>query len=228
MRYQINTYDRFTGNRRWGITCFLASLVFVVTCNALPISAGEYNSVLSVGDGAPTWKPLPAADGKTYGSEDLVDSQATVVAFICNSCPYAVDAEDRLIELCKRLADCDVACVAVNVNKIDEDSLDAMKAKASAKSFPFPYLYDETQQIAKDFGAKYTPEFFVLDDQRKVVYMGSFDDSPDGRNVTTKYVEDAVQATLAGAQPQVQETVPIGCRIRMDRQRRRKSRRTDD
>ena len=106
------------------------------------------------------------------------------------------------------------------MNKVKEDLLPKMKATAEEKGFKFPYLFDETQKIAKDFGAKYTPEFFVLDQERKIVYMGSLDDSPDGKNVNQRYVRSAVEAALAGETPKVAETVPIGCRIRFDRQRR--------
>ncbi|MCG8649137.1 MAG: thioredoxin family protein, partial [Pirellulales bacterium] len=141
----------------------------------------------------------------------------------CNSCPYAVDVEDRLIALEKDYASRGVALVAINVNKVKKDLLPAMKETAEDKGFKFPYLFDESQQIAKDYGAKYTPEFFVLNQQRKVVYMGSLDDSPDGKNVAKRYVRAAVDAVLSGEQPAVSETVPIGCRVRFERQRRSRS-----
>ena len=110
----------------------------------------------------------------------------------------------------------------MNVNKVDEDLPPKMKEKAEAKGFKFPYLFDETQQIAKDFGAGFTPEFFVLSKDRKVVYMGAMDDSPNADKVKRRYVDEAVAAALAGNLPEVRETVPIGCRIRIERTRRRK------
>jgi hypothetical protein len=82
-------------------------------------------------------------------------------------------------------------------------------------------LFDETQMIAKKFGAGYTPECFVLNQKREVVYMGAIDDSPDKTKVKVKYLEDAVAATLAGGLPKITETVPIGCRIRIVRTRRK-------
>jgi peroxiredoxin len=88
--------------------------------------------------------------------------------------------------------------VAINVNKVKDDLMPKMKERAEERGFQFPFLFDETQQIAKKFGATTTPEFFVLDKSRRVTYMGSLDDSPDGKNVTTRYVEAAVESSGAG------------------------------
>ena len=95
-----------------------------------------------------------------------------------------------------------------------------MQKRAKEKGFKFPYLYDPTQQIARDYGATYTPEFFVLDQQRKVVYMGALDDSTDASKVKQHHVLAAIQAIQSGKTPELQETVAIGCRIRFERQRR--------
>tara|TARA_R110002049_G_scaffold4601_5_gene32738 strand:+ start:1031227 stop:1031805 length:579 start_codon:yes stop_codon:yes gene_type:complete len=183
-------------------------------------TAGEFNQVLSIGDAAPQWNDLPGVDGKLHSLSDLGERKAVVVVFTCNSCPYAVDVEDRLNALHEKYSDRSVSLVAINVNKVDDDLMPAMKEKAQQKKFQFAYLFDETQQIAKNFGAKYTPEFFVLNQDRKIAYMGSLDDSPDGKHVTKRHVESAIDAVLSGATPQVTETVPIGCRIRMERERR--------
>src|SRR6056297_2589559 len=158
------------------ITCLLAVVVVAETA-----ASGEFNRVLNVGDAAPIWQDLPGVDGQAHSLGDLSDKDAVVVVFTCNSCPYAVDIEDRLIELSREYRDRNVAVVAINVNLVREDLLPAMKQRAAEKQFPFAYLFDESQQIAKDFGAKRTPECFVLDGDRKVVYMGAFDDSPDGK-----------------------------------------------
>ena len=186
--------------------------------------AGEYNPVLNIGDKAPDWKELPGVDGKKLSLSGLNKKDVVVLAFICNSCPYAVDYENRLIAFAKKHSgkDSKVALVTVNVNKVDEDLPANMKEKAEAKGFKFPYLFDETQQIAKDYGAGFTPEFFVLNKDRKVVYMGAMDDSPNADKVKRRYVEEAVAAALVGKLPEVRETVPIGCRIRIERTRRRK------
>ena len=187
--------------------------------------AGEFNPVLEIGDKAPAWKKLPGVDGKEHSLEDLKKNDVVVVFFTCNSCPYAVDYEDRVLAFAKKHSgkDSKVGLVAINVNLVEEDLLPAMKKKAEEKGFNFPYLFDESQQIAKDFGAGFTPEFFVLNKDRKVVYMGAFDDSPNADKVKTQHVENAVAAALAGKSPAVTETVPIGCRIRIERRRRKRT-----
>ena len=184
--------------------------------------AGKYNRVLDIGVEAPVWKDLPGVDGKQHSLADLADKEAIVVVITCNSCPYAVDYEDRIIALTKKYADKKVAVVAINVNKIEADRMPAMKIRAEEKGFNFPYLYDETQQIAKSYGATYTPEFFVLNKDRRITYMGSLDDDPTAKDIKTKYVEQALDATLSNGKPAVAETVAIGCRVRYERERRRR------
>lgn len=198
---------------------FIATLLVLVG-QTQSLQAGKYNSVLSPGDSAPAWKDLPGVDGKSHSLSDLASSKVVVVVFTCNSCLYAVDVEDRLLALHDKYAKQQVAVVAINVNKVAEDLLPAMKQKTKDKGFQFAYLFDETQKIARDFGAKRTPEFFVLDGDRNVVYMGAMDDSPEGRNVTKRYVEAAIDATLAETVVKVAETIPVGCAVRFERVRR--------
>jgi thiol-disulfide isomerase/thioredoxin len=184
--------------------------------------AGKYNRVLSIGDAAPEWKDLPGVDGRRLSLSDLADKELVVLVFTCNSCPYAVDYEDRLVAFHEKYGEHPqrVALVAVNVNQIEEDRLPAMIERAEAKGFRFPYLYDESQRIAKDYGAIRTPEFIVLDKDRKVAYMGAMDDSSDIRKVKLRYLEEAVDALLNGKKPGLVETPPIGCAIRFVRERR--------
>ncbi|QDS92536.1 thiol-disulfide oxidoreductase [Roseimaritima multifibrata] len=190
----------------------------VLACAALA-SGGQFNRILDIGDPAPEWSALPGTDGKTHDAKSLAGAPVVVVVFTCNSCPYAVDAEERIVQLHADYAAKNVAVVAINVNLVEEDRLPAMKEKVEANGWKFPYLFDESQQIAKEFGAKYTPEVYVLDRERKVAYMGSMDDSPDGKNVTKTYVRDAIDAVLEGRDVATAETVPVGCRIRMSRRR---------
>lgn len=188
------------------------------------VRAGEFNPVLNIGDKAPTWSELPGIDGKKHSLSDLKAKGVVVVVFTCNSCPYAVDYEHRLVALAKKRAGTDskVALIAINVNKVPEDLPDEMAKRAKTKGFTFPYLFDESQEIAKKFGAGATPEFFVLNRDREVVYMGAMDDNPAAKKVTRRYVEEAIAAALEGKQPEVKETVPIGCRIRFERRRRKR------
>ncbi|HWB09700.1 MAG TPA: thioredoxin family protein [Pirellulales bacterium] len=183
------------------------------------LSAGEYNEVLSIGDEAPSWKDLPGADDKKHSLADLAKKDVLVVVFTCNSCPVAQAYEDRIAAFADKHAaeGSRVGLVAINCNKIDEDRLPAIRQRAAAKGFHFAYLHDESQQIGRDFGAVFTPEFFVLDRDRKVVYMGAMDDNGDAEKATINYVVEAVTATLAGKQPQVRETLARGCRVRYKR-----------
>jgi peroxiredoxin len=181
--------------------------------------AGEFNSTRNTGDDAPAWKNLPGVDGKEHSLADFAQKRPVVVIFTCNSCPIATDYEDRIIALAKKFAD-KVDFVAINVNRVPEDSLEKMKTRAEKKKFPYPYLFDESQQIAKDYGANFTPEFFVLSADRKIVYMGGMDDNSDAKLVKTNYLEPAVEAVLKGEKPATQETAARGCRIRFANARR--------
>jgi len=204
----------------WQLAVFACLSATLVTTAAS--YAGEFNDVLSIGDQAPAWNKLPGVDGQQHSLDDLKDKPVVVVVFTCNSCPIAVDYEDRIIAIAKEFAGADgkAALVAINVNRIKEDSLDKMKERAEKKGFLFPYLFDESQQIARAYGANFTPEFFVLDRDRKVVYMGGLDDNSNVDKVTVSYLKPAIEATLAGSKPATAETVARGCRVRYARERR--------
>ena len=181
--------------------------------------AGGYNEVLKPGDPAPAWKDLPGVDGKSYSMADFADKDVVVVVFTCCSCPAAQDYEDRMANFALKHAGpkAKTALVAINVNATPEDSMAKMKERAKEKSFTYPFLYDESQKIAKLYGASYTPEFFVLNKERNVVYMGALDDRDNPKLATKTFLEDAVTAALAGRTPTVQETLARGCRIRWAR-----------
>jgi peroxiredoxin len=187
------------------------------------IDAGEFNPEKNIGDVSPAWKDLPGTDGKKHSLSDLADKEVVVVAFTCNSCPYAVDYQERLKELASKYSasDSKVAVVAMNVNAVPADSFEKMQERAEEVEFNFAYLFDESQQLAKDFGAGRTPEFFVLNKERKIVYMGAFDDNTKAAEVTKHYVEDAIAATLKGEKVIVTETAPVGCAIRWAKERKR-------
>jgi peroxiredoxin len=112
------------------------------------------------------------------------------------------------------------AVVAINSNKIEADLMPAMKKRAEEKSFQFAYLFDEAQQVAKQFGAVRTPEFFVLNKERRIVYMGALDDNTKAESVTKKYLESAIDALTASKPIAVAETAPVGCLIRVERRRK--------
>jgi len=184
--------------------------------------AGQYNEVLSIGDQAPAWNDLPGTDGKSHSLKDLADKPIVVVVFTCASCPTAVDYEDRINALAKTHAGDKgkVGVVAICVNKVKEDQLPALTERARQKGLAFTYLYDDSQKIAKDYGAVFTPEFYVLDRDRKVVYMGAMDDATDASKVTKRHVEEAISAAFEGKKPEVTEVIARGCRVRYARERR--------
>lgn len=198
------------------------SLFLMMLWLAVPAVAGKYNAVLSPGDVAPEWSDLEGVDGKRHASVDLADKDVVVVVFTCNSCPVATDYEDRIIAFAKKYTGegKKVGLVAMCVNKVAEDRLPKLKERAESKGFSFPYLSDESQKIGKQFGAAFTPEVFVLDKQRRVVYLGGIDDNSNPDLATKHYLVDAVEAALAGKQPAVAEAPAIGCRVRYARERR--------
>ena len=204
------------------LTSFLFLCLAVNTFDMARAQAGEFNRTLSIGDKAPAWEKLLGTDGKEHSLADLKDKDAVVLVFTCNSCPYAVDYQERIKTLSTKYGGPKgkVAVVAVNVNKIPEDSLEKMKDRAKEREFNFPYLFDATQKIAKDYGATFTPEFFVLGKDRTIVYMGALDDATDATKVKIRYVEDALAAALNGGKPKTTETVARGCLVRYVNERR--------
>jgi len=195
--------------------------LIIVTTTVGNLFAGEFNEKLSVGDVAPAWEGIPGTDGKNHSWSDFKDKQAVVLVFTCLSCPTATDYEDRINALCKQYGGPDgkVGVIAVCVNRIAQDRLDKLTERATKQQFAFPVMYDESQKIARDYGAIFTPEFYVLNQERKVVYMGAMDDQTDGAKVKEKFVEQAIAATLKGEAPTVKETIARGCRVRYARER---------
>jgi peroxiredoxin len=201
----------------------LAPFVAVLLCCvSVAVAQDESSAELKIDDAAPEWKDLKGTDDKTHSLSDLKDKQVVVVCFTCNSCPYAVDYEDRMIELQKKYADhpAGVVLVAINANKKPSEQLEKMKQRAEEKKFPFPYLIDETQQVANSYHANFTPEFFVLNKERKVVFVGAMDDKTDASQVTERFVEQAIEAALKNELPVTQRVPARGCAIPYKRSRK--------
>ncbi|MFN4261454.1 MAG: thioredoxin family protein [Gemmataceae bacterium] len=192
----------------------IAALVLAGLVAVQPASAD-----IKIGDSAPAYSNLPGVDGKTHSLADLKAKDVLVLVITCNHCPVAVDYEDRLIDFTKKYSsspDSKVAVVAINVNNLPADRLDKMIERSKEKGFNFSYLYDESQKIAKDLGAKVTPEFYVFDKNRKLVYHGAMDDSRNPTKVSKKYLEAAVDSLLAGKAPEVPQTKAFGCSVKYD------------
>jgi peroxiredoxin len=174
---------------------------------------------LQIGETAPDFS-LPGVDGKTYSLSDFADSRILVVAFTCNHCPYVINSEDRIIAFANDYAPQNVGFVAINSNSVNtyaDDSFEHMVQRAREKDFPFPYLRDESQEVALAYGALRTPHFFVFDSERQLRYTGRMDDNPrNPGQETTHELRDAVDALLEGHQPAVALTNPIGCNVKWD------------
>jgi peroxiredoxin len=161
---------------------------------------------------------LPATDGRTVSPDDYASVPVLGVVFWCNHCPYVKAWEDRMIALQREYADRGVQFILINSNdpvKYPADSFEAMAETARAKQYPFPYLFDETQEVARRFGAVRTPEIFLFDRNRELRYHGAPDDNyEDADAVRAHYLRDALEALLAGREPATSETPPRGCTIK--------------
>ena len=177
---------------------------------------------LKVGSSAPDFWGPRGTDGKKYGLKSFRESKAVVISFTCNHCPYAQAYEDRFIALAHAFMPQGVAFVAINSNDhthYPQDSFENMKIRAKEKSFPFPYVQDESQKVAKAYGAVCTPHIFVLDEHRKLVYEGRIDDNwkePD--RVTSPDLRNALEALLTGVPVPVSNTNPMGCSLKWKNQ----------
>jgi peroxiredoxin len=186
---------------------------------AVFVSSLSHANELKIGDAAPDWSGITGVDDKTHNLSDYKDAKLVVVAFTCNHCPVAQAYQDRLIALQKDYKSKGVQLIAVNVNNIPDDQLDKMKERAKSKGFNFPYLYDPTQKIGHDYGATVTPHIFVLDKNRKLVYMGAVDDNMKVDGVKKPYLRDAIDALLVEKNPPETVTKQIGCAIQYEKKK---------
>lgn len=161
---------------------------------------------------------LPGVDGEVRSLAGISQGkQATAVVFMCNHCPYVLAWLERLVAVSNDYAGEGVAFVAINSNdavKYPADDFEAMVELADGYELPFPYLHDETQQVAEAYGAERTPEVFLFDAGLTLRYHGAPDDNYDEVQASVPYLRDALDAVLGGEQPAVQETPPVGCTIK--------------
>ena len=173
-----------------------------------------HSSMLPIRTKAPYFQLEDVSSGKIHEIKKTVGSKGHLVAFICNHCPVAQAYETRLNRFAKRFAESKrVAFVAINSSIEESESIDAMKKRAKQQGFRFPYLRDPEQKVARAFGATVTPHLFVLDQNRRIAYMGAFDDNFVEDRVEEHYVADAVDALLSGRRPEVKESRQRGCEI---------------
>jgi thiol-disulfide isomerase/thioredoxin len=172
-----------------------------------------------LGSPAPEFSLLNVVDGRTVSLDDFADAPALLVMFICNHCPYVKHVAPVLAQVCREYQAQGVAVVAINSNDVlgySDDSPDQMAIEARERGYTFPYLFDETQEVAQAFGAACTPDFFLYDGDRKLVYRGQLDSSRPHSDipVTGEDLTAAVRAVLAGQDVAVNQRASLGCNIK--------------
>ena len=198
-------------------------LLFAVTP---PVRAGQYNAVVDIGAPMPSFSSLPAADGSTLSSKDLKDDVVVLVFLACH-CPWVNGMDADLVKVVDEMKGKSVRFVGVALNHRDDDRLPAMKEHAKKKGYNFTYVYDDSQNLGRALGATHTPEYFVFNKDRKLVYMGAIHDSPahttrDGEVLYTRgapkafYVHDAILETIAGKPVTISETRAQGCTLQYE------------
>ena len=177
------------------------------------------STMIPLGTSAPDFSLPDPVSGGTKSLDELKSSTATVVMFICNHCPYVKHIQTGLVELASDYMPKDISFIAINSNDVKnypEDSPDNMKAVADRFGYPFVYLFDESQEIARAYDAACTPDFFIYDGDLKLVYRGQLDDSRpgNGKPVTGSDIRKALEEIIAGNGLSPDQVPSIGCNIK--------------
>jgi len=171
---------------------------------------------MSVIETAPAFD-LPGVDGRNHSLDEYAHAPVLVLIQSCNHCPYVLAWEERINALAREYADRGVRVVAISSNDAEAypaDSFEAMVEHAREAGYVFDYLYDESQEVARALGSERTPECFVYDADRTLVYHGLVDDNREEVLVTRQFLRDAIEAALAGETPAVTDTAPVGCTVK--------------
>ena len=176
------------------------------------------STMLELGTSAPHFR-LSDPYGKSVSSDDFKDARAFLVVFMCNHCPYVKHLRSQFAELAKEYQGRGAAVVGINSNDVDnypDDSPEKMAEEIKLAGYTFPYLYDESQEVAKAYRAACTPDFFLFNRDHRLVYRGQFDDSRpgNGRPVTGRDMRAALDATLEGRPVSGDQTPSVGCNIK--------------
>lgn len=174
---------------------------------------------LQIGEQAPDFI-LPATDGGTYQLSDFDDAGVLVIFFTCNHCPYVIGSDEATRQTAEKFAPEGVKFVGINSNSKNtyaEDDFEHMVARMNKHKFPWLYLYDESQAVAKAYGALRTPHFYVFDKDRRLIYTGRSVDNPrDANKITVNDLERVLKEHLAGKSVSIPLTNPIGCNVKWD------------
>lgn len=178
------------------------------------------NATLKAGDTAPDFK-LKNVDGKEVSFASFPKAKGYIVVFTCNTCPYAVGYEQRIIDLDNKFRPQGYPVIAINPNDPEAskaDTFDKMQELAKSKKYPFPYLFDAGQKVTDEYGAKHTPHLFIVSKTAKgnvVEYVGAIDNDPEGTKADkTKYAEDVIAALKSNQKPAITQTKEIGCTVK--------------
>jgi len=181
-------------------------------------AATTFAAGIQLGDKAPmTDTKMKNVDGKEVSIADVAGKNGTLVIFTCNHCPFAKAWEKRIVESGNSCSKKGVGVIAINPNDpaaYDEDTYENMQRRAKDRGYEFPYVVDATSDVARAFGAKATPEVFLFDKDGKLVYHGAVDDSREASKVSQRYLNDALEAVLAGKAVTTAETKAVGCSIK--------------
>jgi peroxiredoxin len=198
-----------------------SAIIVVLIVSAFTVNKTTSGEGYDIGDIATDFK-LKNVDDKLISLSDYHDAKGFIITFTCNTCPYAVAYEERIIALDKKYASKGYPVIAImpnNPNTKPGDSFEAMKRRAVTKGFTFPYVMDEGQKIYPQYGASKTPHIYILEKTKEgnvVKYIGAIDDNyKDATAVTEKYVENAVDALLKGEDVKQTKTRAIGCSIKV-------------
>lgn len=163
---------------------------------------------------------LKATDGKHYSLSDFSKAKGLVVFFTCNHCPYVIGSNENTKKLAEKFQDKGIEFVAINSNSSNtykEDSYENMVELMNNKHFPWTYLHDEAQEVARAYGALKTPHFFFFNEKRELIYTGRSIDNPrDHAKATTHELQDAIEAFLKGIEVEKKITNPVGCNVKWD------------
>ena len=180
--------------------------------------AATASTMLPLGTSAPGFQ-LPDSTGRLVSKDDFAGSPTLLVMFLCNHCPYVKHVAEEVVRVAREYQARGVAVVAISSNDVaayPQDGPEAMRAEKARVGYPFPYLFDETQEVAKAYRAACTPDLFLFDAQQMLVYRGQLDDSRPGKDVpvTGEDLRRALDAVLAGGTVDARQKASIGCNIK--------------
>jgi thiol-disulfide isomerase/thioredoxin len=178
-----------------------------------------HSTMLPLGTTAPAFTLPDTLSGKTLSLAELKSPTGTVIMFICNHCPYVIHILPKLLEVTKTYSNKNIQFIAINSNDVEnypDDSPDNMKKLGQQLNFSFPYLFDESQEIAKAYQAACTPDFYLFDNDLKCVYRGRFDESSPGNklSLTGKDLCNALDSLLVGKTISSEQFSSMGCNIK--------------